>query len=158
MKILDEVEKYLIRIAVFGLISLVTVQGLMTSDSIKFYLSLGEHLEGKKVEAPAAAVDGLSVDKMLNSDVASITIDTVDYTSLNKAFLVVNGHRQGDFSEGRLTADVTSGDVIEIDTSLYSHPVQFRVVRTSSNLRFPSEGFSITADQSVTMIGKMILK
>ncbi|MGE5423059.1 MAG: hypothetical protein ACM3QW_07330 [Ignavibacteriales bacterium] len=158
MRVLDEVEKYLIRLVVFGLIALVTVQGAMTSDSIKFYLSLGEHLEGKNVEAPAAAVDDLSAYTMLNSDVASITIDTVDYTSLNKAFLVVNGHRQGNFSEGRLTTDVSSGDVIEIDTSWYSHPVQFKVVRTSSNLRFPSEGFSITADQSMTVIGKTILK
>lgn len=154
---MDEIERYIIRSAVFVLVLLVLVQGLMTNDSIRFYLSLGEHLEGKKVEVPAASIKDRSADlqKASSPGIGSITIEVVDYTGLDQALLLINGHKAGDFSEGRLTAAVASGDVLEIDATRYSHPIQFRVETVSSGIKFPTQGQMTETDRSMALIGKI---
>lgn len=160
MKILDEIERYVVRLAVFALISLVLVQSLMTSDSIRFYLSMGEHLEGRKVDVPAVSVRDSSIypEEAAAPGVGSITVETIDYTSLEQAFLLINGRRAGDFSEGKLTVAVVSGDVLEIDAAQYLHPVQFRIEKVSSSIKYPLQGQVVNTDRSTVMIGKTELE
>lgn len=160
MRILDEIERYLVRLAIFSLILLVLVQSLMTSDSIRFYLSMGEQLEGRKAEVPAVSLKDNSLDpeKTAAKGIGTITVKTVDYTSLAQAFLLINGHRAGDFSEGKLTVAVASGDVLEIDAEHYMHPVQFRIEKVSSGIKYPSPGQMISTDSSIAMIGKTELE
>ncbi|NLU48825.1 MAG: hypothetical protein GXX09_00200 [Syntrophomonadaceae bacterium] len=48
MKLLDNIEKYLVRAVVLGIVLLVVVQAALTQDPLRFYLSLGERVEGQK--------------------------------------------------------------------------------------------------------------
>ena len=46
-KFFDRVERTLIRVIVIALVALVVVQGIMTNDQLRFYLSWSERMEGQ---------------------------------------------------------------------------------------------------------------
>ena len=56
MNIMDEIGKRAVRLLIFSFVALVAVQGLMTNDGIRFYLSLGERLEGQMAVLETAAI------------------------------------------------------------------------------------------------------
>lgn len=143
---------------IFGLVSLVVVQGLMTNDNIRFYLSLGERFEGREVTVTTAVTSDL--DETLEipcstSSPGSFYLELQDYTSLDKVRLLVNGQEIGGMSSSRVKLYVTSGDVIEIDTQAYNHPITLKITNVTTNLAFPAEGMTITSQQAVTMVGKV---
>lgn len=160
LSVFDKIERVLVRLAVFGLMALVLVQGMMTHDSIRFYMSLGERMEGRKMDVSVAALKDLDVPQpetpvMASSYSGSFTLVLQDYTSLDQARVLVNGQVRGRFSNPCLKINVTPGDTVEVDTQAYRHPVRFRIEKVSSSLQFPVEGMTFTSDQ-VTMIGKVV--
>lgn len=161
MKIMDEIGKRVVRFLIFGLVALVVVQGLMTNDSIRFYLSLGERLEGQEVTVPAAvSSDSEEIGEIpcSTSSPGSFYLELQDYTSLDKVRLLVNGQEIGRMSSSRVKLYVTSGDVIEIDTQAYNHPITLTITGVTPNLAFPEEGMTITSQQAVSMLGKVKVK
>lgn len=161
MKIMDEIGKRVVRFLIFGLVSLVVVQGLMTNDNIRFYLSLGERFEGREVTVTTAVTSELGEIPEIpcsTSSPGSFYLELQDYTSLDKVRLLVNGHEMGGMSSSRVKLYVTSGDVIEIDTQAYNHPITLKITNVTTNLAFPAEGMTITSQQAVTMVGKVKAK
>lgn len=161
MKIMDEIGKKLVRFLIFGLVSLVLVQGLMTKDNIRFYLSLGERLEGQKVAVPATVTgDPGDIEEIpcTTSSPGSFVLALEDYSSLDKVRLLVNGQEMGRMSSNRIKLYVTLGDVIEVDTQAYDHPVTLKITNVTPNLTFPQEGMVITSQQALSMLGKVQVK
>jgi len=158
MKVMDEIGRRLVRFLIFGLVSLVVVQGLMTRDNIRFYLSLGERLEGERVAVPTAALDASDQAAEVPCSISSpgsFTLMLQDYSRLEKVKILVNGQEMGSMALGRVKLYVTSGDVVELDTRAYEHPVTFKVTNVTPNLAFPLEGMTFTSQQSLSMLGKI---
>ncbi|MGI6549142.1 MAG: hypothetical protein ACOX4Q_05840 [Syntrophomonadales bacterium] len=158
---MDEIGKRLVRFLVFGLVALVVVQGLMTNDNIRFYLSLGERLEGQEVTVPTAVTGELEEIEEIpcsTTSPGSFYLELQDYTSLDKVRILVNGQEMGRMSESRVKLYVTSGDVIEIDTQEYNEPITLKITSVTPNLAFPEDGMTFTSQRAVTMLGKVAVK
>lgn len=157
-----KVEKYLIRAIILAVLVVVVAQGAMTKDSWRFYLSLGERLEGQTIEFPvnysSQEVNTDNNRRIVNSPYASITLQTEKNTSLPHAILMVNGEERAKFLNGEIELQLNAGDVLEVDTGYYNFPLEFSIKDCSSNLAYPEKGKTFTSNQSTLLIGKIMVK
>lgn len=159
-KLINKVEKGLIRFAVLSLLLMVLVQGLMTSDPIRFYLSWGERLEGQNIQSPVNMnqEDLPAASEEIKSPQARLAIGIDKYSSLPRAKILINGQEKYDFTDKKVNIDIDAGDTIEIDSTAYNFPIDYKVIAVSSNLAYPEQGQTYTANQTILMVGKIIVK
>lgn len=163
-KFFEKVEKYLIRSIVLGLVLMVIVQGLMTQDSWRMYLSWNERMEGQNIELPASTAHEKSkvpqdnLQASLQSPQAMLTISLQKFSSLPRASVLVNGKAAGCFNEKEVRLQINGGDVLEIDSTFYNFPVNYHIESVSENMAFPKKDADYTGNQSIVMIGKVIVK
>lgn len=162
-----KVEKYLIRSIVLGLVALVLVQGLMTQEPWRLYLSWGERLEGQNMEYPASSGNSGAKSSPANSSLttqspqspqASISLSIDKFSALPRASILVNGEIKGCFNEKEVKLEVSGGDVLEVDSTYYNFPVDYHITEISQNMAYPKKDRVYTANQSIVMIGKVIVK
>lgn len=162
-RIIDKVEKHLIRIIVLSLLVIVVVQGIMTHDPLRLYLSWSERMEGQVLEYPVAG-DAKTVkgNKQENlkavSPKAFLVLETKEFSSLPRSIVLVNGLEKARFNNKEVKLLLQAGDVVEIDSRAYNFPVNYRIRNTSDNLAFPPKATIYTSDQGIVMIGKIIVK
>lgn len=160
----ERVEKYLIRSIVVGLVLMVVVQGLMTQEPWRLYLSWSERMEGQNIEYPASTTKNETGSAPENNQVivqspqAMITLSLQKFSSLPQASIIVNGESAGSFNEKEVKLQLRGGDVLEIDSTAYNFPVNYHIAGVSDNMAFPKKGTVYTANQSIVMIGKIIVK
>lgn len=158
-RFINSVEKYLIRLIVLSLVTVVAVQGLMTQDPLRLYLSWGERLEGQLLEYPAAANTPAPVPpREVESPDAVMSIIAEKYSALPRAVILVNGKELTRFNDREVRLQVMAGDIIEIDSTSYDFPIDYRIKSVSDNLSFPEKDTVYTANQSMVMVGKIIVK
>lgn len=149
-------EKLLLKVVVLGFVALVIAQSLLTNDSMRFYLSWAERLEGEPfgewVSSSARVMDSQS------ELFANLTVELQDFSSLAKAGLLINGEKAADFRLKQVTVKVFPGDTIEIDGSFYSRPLTFKVVQASSHLSQPCLHQLVQTDSNRVFLGKVKLK
>lgn len=157
---IDQVEKGLIKFVVAGLLIMVVVQGFMTADPIRFYLSWGERMEGQSIPFPVNTAQEYSatVAEEPQSPQACLTLSIAKYSSLPRTIILINGDNKYYFSARQVTIDVKAGDTIEIDSTAYNFPIQYNITAVSSNVAYPESGQTYTADQTIIMVGKVIVK
>ncbi len=158
---ISRVEKGLIRFVIFSLLLMVVAQGLMTADPIRFYLSWGERMEGQNLEVPVnypQERDTALIVEESKSPQTMLTIGVEKYSSLPKAKILINGREKFNFTEKQVKIDIRAGDTVEIDSSAYNFPIDYKIVSVSSNLAYPSSNQTYTANQTIVMIGKVIVK
>ncbi|HCF50709.1 MAG TPA: hypothetical protein DER60_10525 [Syntrophomonas sp.] len=156
----EKVERSLIRVIVIALVALVVVQGVMTNDQARFYLSWSERMEGQALnleEEELAAAPG-DASQVAVSPQALLTLGIKDFNSLPKAKVLVNGKEYGFFNGAQVELKVNPQDVVEIDSTAYNFPVEYQVISRSPNLAYPRQGQAYTANQSMVMVGKIIVK
>lgn len=156
--IINRVEKALIRLVTLTLLILVVIQGLMTSDPIRFYLSWGERMEGQTIEIPAVTPIEETQPNEIRSPQATVTIEVEKFSSLPKARIMVNGKEQGIFTQRQVPLTLKAGDTLEIDASAYNFPISFVIAGVSPNTEFPSAGQTYTANKTIVMVGRIIVK
>lgn len=158
-RFVNSVEKYLIRLIVLSLITVVAAQGLMTQDPLRLYLSWGERLEGQILEYPAVADTPAPVPpREVESPDAVLSIVAEKYSALPRAVILVNGKELTRFTDREVRLQVMAGDIIEIDSTSYDFPIDYRIKSVSENLSFPEKDTVYTANQSMVMVGKIIVK
>lgn len=159
----DRVERLLMRFVVVAIVAIVLIQGIMTHDSWRLYLSWGERLEGQRIEYPASTrpreepprTEGPSSQY---SRQARLVVGLTEFSSLPRAVLLVNGKKVATFEDRKKTLNVQGGDVLEIDSTAYNFPVEYVVREVSPNCTFPKKGQLFTANQNIVMVGKIIVK
>lgn len=158
-KFIDRVEKGLIRFIVLALVILVIAQGAMSSDTMRFYLSWGERMEGQVINLPTEKKESeqQSAGKV-ESPYAIISLSVQKYSALPKAEILVNGEKAGTFASREVEIRLMAGDVVEIDSTAYNFPVEYKVESHSENLAYPRKGQTFTANQTIVMIGEIIVK
>ncbi|MGI6453854.1 MAG: hypothetical protein ACOX0E_10410 [Syntrophomonadaceae bacterium] len=159
-KIARLIEKALIKIVVLAFVSLVVVQGLMTQDDFRFFMSLGERMEGQTIEFPVSAGerDEKARGLQISSPHALLTLSVKDVSSLPHAWVLVNGQKKAAFNNSELELEIMAGDVVEIDSTYYNFPVEYVIKDCSPNLSYPRKGEIYYTDQGIVMIGKIIVK
>ncbi|HHV16549.1 MAG TPA: hypothetical protein GXX58_08255 [Gelria sp.] len=162
-RIIDKVEKHLIRIIVLSLLVIVVVQGVMTHDPLRLYLSWSERLEGQVVEYPVAT-DAKTVTKdkpekpKVISPEAHLVLEIEVFSSLPRSIVLVNGCEKARFNDKQVKLLLQAADVVEIDSSAYNFPINYCVKDISDNVAFPERNKTYTANQGIVMIGKIIVK
>ena len=160
--LIDRVEKGLIRFVVIGMVIMVVVQGFMSVDPIRLYLSWGERMEGEQVQLPAAATKtepaDPDVEEAVVSPQARLVLEITHFSSLPRARILVNGAERATFNGKRVSLPVQAGDTVEIDSTAYNFPIEFSVAAASANLVFPEKSQKYTANQTVVMVGKVVVK
>lgn len=158
---LHRVEKYLMRLVVVSLVMVVVAQGLMTDDSTRFYMSWSERMEGQNLPTPVVVPDD-KLSPSTNADIKSpealLTIELSQYTSAPQAKILINGQSRYSFSRQQVLIRVKAGDTVEIDASNCRVPLDFKIVSGSANLAYPNQGQVFSGNQSMVMIGKIIVK
>lgn len=157
------IERIVRRIAIFIAVALVLVQGAMLNDDIRYRLSGGEQFEGRQVTEESyhsiqAASDSVLTGEEAVSPWAEVEIELMQFTSLPRAMVLVNGQWAGSFSEPRLRLRVMGADDIEIDTSSYEFPVQFRLNKVSINVVQPCAGTLLKSNGGRIYVGKVMVK
>ncbi|MBO8168327.1 MAG: hypothetical protein H0Z35_03960 [Thermoanaerobacteraceae bacterium] len=154
---MDRLEKYLIRVVVTGVILLVIVQAYIFQDSTRFYMSFSERLNQEVAkfyrQYPRARPTSSEVTAF-----ATVTIRLVNFSTLQKARLLINDVEVTDFREKQVTVKVNPGDVISIDGSYYMHKLVFEVVGTSGNILYPQEGETIEVNGDVVSLRPVKLR
>lgn len=156
----ERVERLLMRMVVIALVAVVIVQGVMTNDQARFFLSWSERMEGQAINLEEAGSDTAS-DGAAQSAVAAqalLTLGIKDFASLPKARVLVNGQEYSVFNSAKVELKVSPQDVVEIDSTAYNFPVEFQVISRSPNLAYPRQGQIYAANQSMVMVGKIIVK
>ncbi|RYD02917.1 hypothetical protein N752_22285 [Desulforamulus aquiferis] len=69
----------------------------------------------------------------------TIILQLVNYSTLPKARVLVNGQVKGDFTHPYVTLSVADGDLLEVDTSFYRHSVEVKVLETSNKIVVPEK-------------------
>lgn len=157
----NKIERNLIRLAVLCLVLVVISQGLMTSDPIRFYMSWSERLEGQQLPAPVIAPQSEfppASKAQVSSPEALLTISHDQEGALDEVEILVNGKARYTFSRTPIKMRLKAGDSVEIDARRCNYPIDFTIVSSSANLAFPAQGDVFTANQSIVMIGKIIVK
>ncbi len=160
-KFIEKVEKHLIRTIALAFIALIIVQGLMTHDDMRLYLSWGERLEGQAIDYPVnseAQDNGIEEIEDINSPYAMLVLSVDKFSSLPRAVVLVNGKEHASFANNEVKLKLMAGDVVEIDASAYNFPVVFNVEKVSDNLAFPVEDESYVCNHDIVMIGKIVVK
>ncbi|NLW90640.1 MAG: hypothetical protein GXY34_03450 [Syntrophomonadaceae bacterium] len=152
-------ERYLIRFILITLVSVIVIQGLMTRDSFRLYLSWSERMEGQGIYYPVSRENvSEKLPGKIQSPQASLVISIESFSSLPMADLLVNGRRCKTFENKDVKITVKAGDRLEIDSTRYSFPVKYRIKAVSQNVGFPEVNSSYTANQGIVMIGNVIVK
>ncbi len=160
-KFIEKVEKYLIRTVVLAFVALIIVQGLMTHDDMRLYLSWGERLDGQAIEYPVNSAEqdnGAENMDTINSPYAKLVLSLEKFSSLPRASVLVNGKEYASFEKDEVQIKLMAGDVVEIDASAYEFPVSFKVEQVSDNVAFPVEEEIYVCNHDIVMIGKIVVK
>ncbi|MGI6435214.1 MAG: hypothetical protein ACOX0F_07630 [Syntrophomonadaceae bacterium] len=159
-KFFKKVEQSLIRLIIVGLIAVVVVQGVMTNDKVRFYLSWAERMEGQAVNLTE---EGIAPPPEYAASTAAspqalLTLGIKDFSALPKAVVLVNGKETDFFQGAQVDLRINAQDVVEIDSTAYNFPVEYIVLSRSPNLAYPRQGQVFNANQSMVMVGKIIVK
>lgn len=161
-KFIAIIEKYLIRFIVIGFVVLVIAQGIMTNDPMRLYMSWGERMEGQSIEFPVSTgeidTEQDNSSMQVNSPYAVLVLSIEKFSSLPNAVILVNGKEVQRFTDKEVRLKLIAGDVVEIDSSRYNFPVEYKVTNVSNNLAFPERGQVFTGNQGMVMIGQIIVK
>jgi hypothetical protein len=101
-RFIEKVEKYLIRSVALIFVALIVVQGLMTHDDMRLYLSLGERLEGQSIDYPVHSQPPQEEMGAVHSPYALLCLSLEEYTSLPRAAVLVNGEEYAAFEQKEL--------------------------------------------------------
>ena len=109
----------------FSLGTGIFAQIVRSSDSLSAKIDLGENWYGEEYQFSPAAADNGGVW-------GNVVLELMDYSTLPKALVLINGEQKASFREQQVTVRVENGDVITVDTTAYGSAVRVRIKSVSS--------------------------
>lgn len=159
MNFIKKLERVLIAVVLAGLVITFALQAIIVLDTAEIFLRIGEKVQNYPItfyeEFPEARVT--TADEY-QSVFATVTIQIENFSSLEKALLLINGKEVADFRDKQITVKVSPGDVVAIDGSFYVHELIFKVVATSENVAQPEVGQVVEVYGDISMLGEVRLK
>jgi hypothetical protein len=128
----QKLERFFVNVIIIGLVVLISFQILMKNDTtyrnIKDWEFALRNFLGFKQKTEQ--VTGLEEERS-----GMITIDLLQDLSLPQVYLIINGQRVADFSEGVVKLKVDEGDLLKIDARFYDRSLWFEITSLSLNIR-----------------------
>lgn len=87
-----------------------------------------------------------------------ILIHIVKQEKASNVYVLINGKKNGDFSNGISKITVYDGDYVEIDATSLKQPVRFIINVPGKDLVSPIDGLMIEGNNSILQIGKIKFK
>ncbi len=137
-------ERWLLRVVVMCAVMLVSVQWFTNDPVLRVIGKVDESIvdQGSLVQADLNHL---------------VTFQLLDYTSLPKAAILVNGEKKGYFANRYVTVPVTDGDELAIETGFYERPVSFKIIQTYGNVLVPPIGIVIEVQGTTKTIGTVVI-
>ena len=147
-------ERWLLRTVVLFAVMLVAAQWFNNDPVLQAVSRAGidtnESIESKEQNA-AAQITSAELEHM-------VTFQLLDYSSLPRAEVLVNGQKVAAFAERFVTVPVADGDVLEIDAKFYQRPVSFKVLDTYGGVKWPQVDDTFKIDGTIKKLGTVILE
>lgn len=86
-----------------------------------------------------------------------VTFQLKNYSALPLARVLVNGEPRGEFSDRYVTVFVQEGDLLEVDGSRYSRPLDIEVLDVSKEVLVPAAGDHLRVEGGITCLGRVRL-
>jgi len=166
----EKTEKVLFRLVLAVMVLLMVGQVLDTEDPLEKVISLTRpdgdpvYHRWKLLPVPDAERvsiqgegSGDSLDK-LEADLATVTLQLENFSSLAKAKVRVNGRDEADFLEKQVSVKVRPGDLLEVDGSFYNRAIRVKVLDTSPIIKSPREGGEYLIRSGVVQLGRVEFK
>lgn len=158
MNPIKKLERFFIAVIFIGLILLVFTQAALIFDISELFTYIAEEIEERPVKFYKEYPEARVTSGPYHSVFATVTIQCDNYSSLEKAILLVNGEEVADFRDKQITIKVSPGDVLSIDGSFYVHELVFKVVAVSENVGQPEIGQIIHVQGDVAVVGEVRMK
>lgn len=101
--------------------------------------------------------DAQQVMKPLERFENTVILQLVNFSTLPKAKVLVNGQVRGDFSHPYVTVPVAEEDWLEVDTTYYDQTVTIRVLDSTQQVISPAKGKEFSLKKTVAAIGQVKL-
>lgn len=140
-----KLERFFVNLLLITLIVIISFQIIMRDESTYQHIKKLEYTV-KGLLNTGNTVEVTSIKEMERK--AYLTIDLLHDYSLPQVYLVQNGLRVADFSDGVVRIEVNSGDLISIDATLLKKTLWFEITSLSasiSNLK-PGQQFRVSGD------------
>lgn len=142
-------ERFLVRLVIAAAVILVLVQALAVQSPTAGLLDLA----GLDEHRPVAAISNNDQDKTI-----VITFELLDFSSLGRAQVLVNGSPAADFSTRYTTVKVAPGDAVEIDGTFYDRSFRIKLLDVYPVAVKPVRDVVHTVRQERHLIGIVELK
>lgn len=86
-----------------------------------------------------------------------VTFQLKNYSTLPLARILVNGESRGEFRDRYVTVFVQEGDLIEVDGSRYSRPLDIEVLDVSKEVLVPSAGDHLRVEGGISCLARVRL-
>ncbi|HBC94609.1 MAG TPA: hypothetical protein DCZ10_17355 [Pelotomaculum sp.] len=143
----DSLERALIWLVVVIAAIIMLVQSLRAGDSLPEDAVPVASLE--RTRPPLSA--GLLQEPV-------VTFQLKNYSALPLARVLVNGESRGEFRDRYVTVFVREGDLIEVDASRYSKPLDIEVLDVSKEVLVPSAGDHLHVESGISRLGRVRLE
>ncbi|MDA8235577.1 MAG: hypothetical protein M0Z31_12405 [Clostridia bacterium] len=156
----EKIERVLFRLVLVGM-ALVLVGQVMDSenpwDSVIALTSLNNDpvLHSRELPSKPDEVSGGQDGERGYADLATVTLQLENFSSLAKAKIIVNGREVGNFTEKLVSVKVRPGDLLEVDGSFYQQAIRVKVLDTSPIIKRPEEGGEFLVRSGITQLGKV---
>ncbi|MBP2649834.1 MAG: hypothetical protein H6Q74_659 [Firmicutes bacterium] len=160
-------ERRLIILLISCLVLLVAAQALMLKDSLRYYLSRVDRLEGNSVltDQPQYASGKIGDEGSFPATMLdvfrrhkNVTLRIVQPQTAKNVYITVNGKLSGDFSRGEVVVSVYNGDYVEIDARRLNEMGRFVINAPKSEFMFPDDGRILEGRSELIPVGKVRLK
>lgn len=144
----ERLERALIRLVVVTAALVMIAQTLLVNDPIK------------QVAAPAASLERAQPFLKNSAGILQnpvVTLQLKNYSALPLARVMVNGESRGEFRDRYVTIFVREGDVLEVDGTRYSRPLDIEVLDVSKEVILPAAGTRIRVEGGVSPLGQVHL-
>ncbi|MHB1127180.1 MAG: hypothetical protein ACYC2T_09505 [Bacillota bacterium] len=146
----QRLEPWLVGVVVMGLLLLGAAQLVHIGSSTTgngLARNINEKVAWWQQEFPEArAVSG----KTLATE--TVTLELVNFSSLQRAVILVNDRPVANFLEKRATISVFPGDVITVDGRFYKHRLKVRVIGVSGRIITPRKNDTIQVDRNTVAL------
>lgn len=153
---LSSIERFLLRLVVLAFAAFFVGQIITAKNPVDRIASVFEGFDGiglvNEVSEPVQETFSEEAKE------GEIVLALVNYSSLQKAKVLINGKTAGNFLNKYISLQVEAGDILEIDGTFYNHPVKVKVLRIDDGIKGFKEGQGFTVNGEILTLGEIRFK
>lgn len=153
--LMKAIDRLAVRAAAITLACLFVAQALLLNPTIRHAVNLVEQLEGRPIEVARRISPEPS--PALPAARGRFTIVS-ESGPARSAVLLVNGEEIADFGNGRVSADVRAGDLVEIDGGMKPVRLVFRVTEVSPGMIAPAIGQTVETVGTIEILARVKIR